>query len=92
MELQWGRAHLSDGNFQDSGNIRSDDHASKGPRPFERGNRDGLDRQDCLLVASIGPRSFKRGNWVMGNFNLDYVMLQWSRALSSAEACWHGAV
>ncbi len=62
--------------------------ASMGPRSDERGNlgqRPGVHRCD---LASMGPRSDERGNSPACHIGCNMKMLQWGRALMSAEmAC-----
>ncbi len=60
-----------------------------GPRSDERGNVTIDDRVGLGQAASMGPRSDERGNAVAGPSSGSLRLLQWGRALMSAEIRSH---
>ncbi len=59
--------------------------ASMGPRSDERGNYPEMPMAVAKVYASMGPRSDERGNLSTGHERSKKGLLQWGRALMSAE-------
>src|SRR5258705_476838 len=73
------------GNMSDDPRVLVTLNASMGPRSEERGNLRPGAYGRVGRVASMGPRSEERGNWRVDRTSKHCELLQWGRALRSAE-------
>src|SRR5260221_182325 len=85
-ELQWGRGLGTPESFVRRITTGSEEPASMGQRPWDRGERATGPEAHLRAFASMGPRSWDRGESRIGAGHSSRRALQWGRGLGTAES------